>query len=186
MDARTEAYIDGDARTARGNFIHDAHAGMILNLLEVDGEELLSAEGEQPEFLSLEVCLDSGAGDHVLAEVDVPGYTVEPSPGSIANLHFVAAGGKRIKMQGQVNAQFATGSGEAFTSCFQVAAVTRPLWSVGRICEKGYKAIFDDKEAKIVDKQGVTVCLFQRVGGLYLGTMRLRNPHHKGFRRQSP
>ena len=113
-------------------------------------------------------------------------YSVEPSPGSMANLHFVAAGGKRIKMQGQVNAQFATGSGEAFTSCFQVAAVTRPLWSVGRICDKGYKANFDDKEAKNVDKQGVTVCLFQRVGGLYLGTMRLRNPHHKGFRRQSP
>ena len=186
MDARAGAYTVGASRTAAATFIHDAHAGMILNLLEVDGEELLSAEGEQPEFLSLEVCLDSGAGDHVLAEVDVPGYTLEPSPGSMANLHFVAAGGKRIKMEGQVNAQFATGSGEAFTSCFQVAAVTRPLWSVGRICDKGYKAIFGDKEAKIVDKQGVTVCLFQRVGGLYLGTMRLRNPHHKGFRRQSP
>ena len=186
MDNRAAAYIEGNTRTAAATFVHDAHAGMVLNLLDVDGEELLSAEGEQPEFLSLQVCLDSGAGDHVLATVDVPGYTVEPSPGSLANHHFVAAGGKRIKMEGQVKAQFATGGGEAFTSCFQVAAVTRPLWSVGRICDKGYSAVFSDKEAKIVDMNGVTVCLFQRVGGLYLGTMRLRNPHHKSFRRQSP
>ena len=130
--------------------------------------------------------MDSGAGDHALAKIDVPGYKIEPSPGSEAGLHFVAAGGKRIKMEGQVNAKFANGNGEEYTSCFQVAAVTRPLWSVGRICDKGYRAVFDSKEAKIIDKKGVTVCLFQRVGGLYLGTMRMRNPLAKDFRRQSP
>ena len=178
MDERAAAYIEGTKTSDRATFVQDAHAGLVLNFLEVDGEELLSAEGEQPEFLSLEVCLDSGAGDHVLSAVDVPGYVVEPSPGSLANHHFVAAGGKRIKMEGQVRAQFANGGGEAYTSCFQVAAVTRPLWSVGRICDKGYSAIFTDQEAKIVDKEGTTVCLFQRVGGLYLGNMRLRNPHH--------
>ena len=43
---------------------------MVLSLLEIGGNELLSAEGEQPEFFSLEVCLDSNAGGHVLAEVD--------------------------------------------------------------------------------------------------------------------
>ena len=166
--------------------IQQAEAQVILNLLEIDGDELLSAEGEQAEFLSLEVCLDSGAGDHVLSKVDVPGYKIVPSPGSEAGLHFVAGGGKRIPMEGQVHAKFANGKGEEYVSCFQVAAVTRPLWSVGRICDKGYRAVFDDKEAKIIDKKGVTVCLFQRVGGLYLGTMRLRNPHFKDFRRPSP
>jgi hypothetical protein len=139
IDERAAAYIEGNSNKAAATFIRDAHVGMVLNFLEVDGEELLSAEGEQPEFLSLGVCLDSCVGDHVLAEVDVPGYTVEPSLGSLANHHFVAAGGKRIRMEGQVNAQFAIGSGGAFTSCFQVVAVTRLLWSVGRICDNVYR-----------------------------------------------
>jgi len=186
MDARSAAFIEDEACTVASTFVRNADARMILNLLEIDGEELLTTEGEQPEFLSLEVCLDSGAGDHVLAKIDVPGYKIEPSPGSEAGLHFAAAGGKRIKMEGQVNAKFANGNGEEYVSCFQVAAVTRPLWSVGRICDKGYRAVFDSKEAKIIDKKGVTVCLFQRVGGFYLGTMRLRNPHFEGFHRQSP
>ena len=164
--------------------MNDVDSKTMLNLLEVDEKELLTACGEQPEFLSLEVCLDSGAGDHVLAKLDVPGYTIEPSPGSKAGLHFVAAGGKRIPMEGQVNARFSTGDGGEFVSCFQVAAVTRPLWSVGRICDRGYTAVFTDRDAKILDKEGVTVCYFKREGGLYLGTMRMRNPNHQDFRRQ--
>ena len=53
--------------------MNDVDSQALLNLLEVDGEELLTAMGEEAEFLSLEVCLDSGAGDHVLANLDVPG-----------------------------------------------------------------------------------------------------------------
>ena len=164
--------------------MNDVDSQALLNLLEVDGGELLTTMGEEAEFLSLEVCLDSGAGDHVLAKLDVPGYTIEPSAGSKAGLHFVAAGGKRIPMEGQVNARFATKDGEEFVSCFQVAAVTRPLWSVGRICDRGYTVTFTAKDARILDEKGVTVCYFKREGGLYLGTMRMRNPNHKGFRRQ--
>ena len=120
----------------------------------------------------------------MLAKMDVPGYVIEPSPGSLAGLHFVAAGGKRIPMEGQANVRFTTGEGGEFVSCFQVAAVTRPLWSVGRICDRGYSATFTSKDAKIMDKDGVAVCHFKREGGLYLGTMRMRNPNHKDFRRQ--
>ena len=185
-DDRLARIIEDENCSVAATFVQNADARAILDLLEIDGGELLSAEGEQAEFLSLEVCLDSGAGGHVLSKVDVPGYKVVPSPGSEAGLHFVAAGGKRIPMERQVHAKFANGKGEEYVSCFQVAAVTRPPWSVGRICDKGCKAVFDNKEAKIVDKKGVTVCLFQRVGGLYLGTVRRRDPHFKVFRRPSP
>ena len=49
--------------------------------------------------------LGLGAGDHVLSKVDVPGYKVVPSAGSEAGLHFAAAGGKRIPVEGQVHAR---------------------------------------------------------------------------------
>ena len=88
-------------------------------------------------------------------------------------------------MQGQVNAQCATGSGEAFTGCFQFAAVTRPLSSIGKICDKCYRSIFDHTKAKIRDKKGVAVCLLQRAGLRYLGTMQLRNSHFEIFLRPS-
>ena len=164
--------------------MNDADSENVLNFLEIDETQILATTGEHPEFLELEVCLDSGAGDHVLAKVDVPGYAIEPSAGSLAGLHFVAAGGKRIPMEGQANIRFNSDEGGEFHSCFQVAAVTRPLWSVGRICDRGYSAVFTSQDARILDQKGVEVCHFRREGGLYLGTMRMRNPNHESFRRQ--
>ena len=80
----------------KGYVMNAADPRAMLDFLEVDSAQLLTAAGEHPEFLELEVCLDSGAGDHELAKMDVPGYAIEPSPGSLAGLHSVAAGGKRI------------------------------------------------------------------------------------------
>ena len=62
-------------------------------------------------------------------------------------------------------------------SCFQIARVTRPLMSVGKICDSGMKVEFTDKDATVVAPDGAHVCVFTRKpGGLYICKMRLKQP----------
>ena len=62
-------------------------------------------------------------------------------------------------------------------SRFQIARVTRPLISVGKICDGGMKVEFTDKTATIKTPEGKTVCVFTRKpGGLYICKMRLKQP----------
>ena len=62
-------------------------------------------------------------------------------------------------------------------SVFQIAAVTRPLMSAGKICDEGRKITFDAVQAIVRDKGGSELCKFHRTsGGLYIAKMRLRNP----------
>ncbi len=55
---------------------------------------------------------------------------------------------------------------------FQIADVTRPLYSVGRICDAGCSVTFDKTKAVVV-KDGQTIATFDRQGGLYLADLEL-------------
>ena len=62
-------------------------------------------------------------------------------------------------------------------SVFQVAAVTRPLMSVGRICDQGHSVTFNSIMAVVHDASGNELCKFTRQqGGLYVAKLKLRNP----------
>ena len=78
----------------------------------------------------------------------------------------------------------AKGGGHAVTSHFQVADVTRPLWSVGLITDSGLGVKFFKDHASIFDKKGIELCHFTRTGGLYVTTVQLENPAHPDFQRQ--
>ena len=61
-------------------------------------------------------------------------------------------------------------------STFQVAEVTRPLMSVGRVCDQGLDCLFKKTHALVLDEAGEQVCRFERVGGLYVATLDLKRP----------
>jgi hypothetical protein len=62
-------------------------------------------------------------------------------------------------------------------SVFQVAAVTRPLMSVGKICDEGHTVTFSDVMAVVHNKEGEELCKFHRSnGGLYVAKLKLRSP----------
>ena len=62
-------------------------------------------------------------------------------------------------------------------SVFQVAAVTRPLMSVGRICDQGHSVTFSSLMAVVHASDGSELCKFERQnGGLYVAKLKLRNP----------
>ena len=66
--------------------------------------------------------------------------------------------------------------GILMSSVFQVAEITRPLMSVSRICDQDMTCVFDKTQAKVLDASGNVVARFDRDGGLYTCTMRLRKP----------
>ena len=66
---------------------------------------------------------------------------------------------------------------------WQVADVTRALWSVGLICDSGLKVQFGPKSAVITDASGVELCTFERRSGLYVARLKLPNTLLKGFQR---
>ena len=62
-------------------------------------------------------------------------------------------------------------------SIFQIAAVTRPLMSVGKICDEGHTVTFSDVMAVVHSKDGAELARFQRNnGGLYVAKLKLRSP----------
>ena len=62
-------------------------------------------------------------------------------------------------------------------SVFQIAAVTRPLMSVGRICDQGHSITFNAVMAVVHAADGSELCKFERKpGGLYVAKLKLRNP----------
>ena len=160
-----------------------------VNFFIAEEDELNIAGDEEDEYVLIEIALDSGAGDHVAAALDAPGYTVEASAGSRRGQNFVGAGGHRMPNKGQVALHLLAPNGvsdgeEKISTVFQVADVTRPLWSVSKVCDAGYDVKFSKKQATILDEHGQPVCVFERQGGLYVARMRLRNPKYRGFRRQ--
>ena len=144
------------------------------------------------EFIDdgFEVALDSGAGEHVASSKDAPQYAVVASQGSRAGQHFIAANNQRIPNEGQMTLALRAEScgkkkGREIQSTFQVAKVSRPLWSVGRICDEGFDVRFTKTEALVLKPDGSVVCRFERRGGVYIAKMSLRNPlYRKDFRRQ--
>jgi hypothetical protein len=140
--------------------------------------------GDEWSDLEFEVALDSGAVVHVCAPSDCPGYVLEESAGSKRGQQFLMGDGGEIPNLGQKSLNLSDVAGEKeLKSIFQIAAVTRPLMSVGKICDEGHKIAFDNAKAVITNAEGAEVCRFERLqGGLYVAKLKLRNP--LGFARQ--
>ena len=67
--------------------------------------------------------------------------------------------------------------GNDVQSIFLIAAVTRPLMSVGKIGDKGHEILFNNICAVVRSKEGEELCKFHREpGGVYAAKLKLRSP----------
>ena len=69
--------------------------------------------------------------------------------------------------------------GSSFSSVFQIADVTRPLYSVGRMCDAGCSVSFT-KDQATVRKGAKVMAVFKRQGGLYVADLEVMNDVGKG------
>ena len=94
------------------------------------------------EYIIVEIVFDSGAGEHVADRIDAPGYTVTESDGPKRGQNSLAAGGRTMPNQGEMNLLLrvpnAGGADVELSSISQVAAATMPLLSVSKIGYKGH------------------------------------------------
>jgi hypothetical protein len=148
-----------------------------LKVLEVEqaADELLNINIPR----TLKIALDSGAGDHVAGPDQVGHRSIRPSRGSQRDAHFVAANGERIRNQGESQLHMLEPGGKTIKSVFQVADVTRALYSVSKICDDGCEVHFTKTEA-IVTKDGKVVTKFGREGGLYCVEMQIKEESDNG------
>ena len=124
---------------------------------------------------------------------DAPGYAavLHPSPGSECNETFVFGNGERVANLRLIKLRMKSKDDDSvlMSSVFQEAEITRPLMSVPRICDQGMSSVFEKTLAQVVDSNGNTVARFERGGGLYICTMRLRLSEARnepGFARPVP
>lgn len=168
----------------RGLACESIDTSSIANLMEGEAiPQLLMNDAEWNE-VSFDVALDSGCTDNVCHTTDIPGYSVEPSAGSRCGQGFIVGNGARVPNDGQAHLNLET-VGEVLNmvnSTFQVAKVSRPLMSVGRLCESGMRVIFEKNIAKVEAPGDSVVCVFERQpGGLYTTKFKLKKPPPPGF-----
>ena len=71
-------------------------------------------------------------------------------------------------------------------SIFQIAAVTRLLMPVGKICDEGHEITFNQVMAVVRNEDGDELCRFHgSPGGLYVAKLKLRSPADLGGQDQA-
>ena len=149
-----------------------------VNLITVTETAEILVNSDSWKDVEFEVALDSGSVVHVCSIEDCPGYRVAESPGSRRGQEFLMGDGGTIPNLGQSQLNLSDDSiGRDIQSVFQIAAVTRPLMSVGRICDEGHSITFDAVMAVVKGADGSELCRFMRNGsGLYVAKLKLRSP----------
>ena len=86
----------------------------------------------------------------------------------------IAANGERIANQGEVRLTMKSGK-TPINSTLQVSKISKPLWSVGKLCDAGYRVEFQKGLATVThESTGKVVSTFPRQQGLYVGKLQLR------------
>ena len=86
-----------------------------------------------------------------------------------------------MKNEGQITVEMISPiEGTAIKLCTQVTKVTRPLMSVSKITEEGkLRVMCDQVKAVVVDLQGKVLATFPKHNGLYVCTMKVKNPRYR-------
>ena len=111
--------------------------------------------------------VDSGAADHVMPIGWLVMFVIMKSIGSIKGLHYVAADGTRIANVGQQKVKFMTIDGTWMEILFQLAAIHKPLVSVSKLNESGYKVVFDEDDSYIMHKRTRKIVRMRKERGVF-------------------
>ena len=126
--------------------------------------------------------VDSGAADHVMPIGWLIMFLVVKSVGSIRGLHYVAADGTRIPNKGQQLIKFMTMDGVWVDIIFQIAAIHKPLVSVSKLNESGYKVVFDDDRSYIIHKKTRKVINMRKERGVFIIDAFVPKSPEQGFK----
>ena len=97
---------------------------------------------EEAGWTKVRVIPDSGAVESVAPANMAPNYRVHKSPGSERGQMYTTASGDEIPNEGQQFLPSVCENGVCSEQKWQLSAVTRPLQSVGELCDAGHRVVF--------------------------------------------
>ena len=112
--------------------------------------------------------IDSGAAEHVIPKGWATSVPTRASVGSMRGVHYVAANGARILNLGEQRVGFWTADGIGTSWTFQVCQVNKPLASVAKLVDDGWKVIFDSELSCLVHKRTGKVIKLKKERGVYV------------------
>ena len=81
---------------------------------------------------------------------------------------YVAANASKIANCGQTVVEFMSGEGTWAKLIFQIAAINKPLVSVAKLVEDGYRVVFDEEESHIIHKQTKKDIIMRKERGVFV------------------
>ena len=177
--ARTTTTTSTSWRWGR-NGDESKNTGSTLSLLDDERDDLCTAEDY--EYVMVEGILDSGSVAHVMDKHEAPGYRVQETAASRRGQMYTGAGGEKIANEGELDLNLLaendhTGQSHEIRCKVQAAKVTRPLFSVGKICDNGIDVLFRKGYAVTIDaKTGKEITRHPRENGTYRFKVKLRSP----------
>ena len=111
---------------------------------------------------------DSGAGDTVGPDEEFPDYPLEESPGSRRGLHYLAAGGEKIKNAGQKKVMILTAEKQLRWVTVQIAKVKKTLGSVSKSNDHGIDVCYSSKGSYMKDVKTQEKTALRRERGVFV------------------
>ena len=112
--------------------------------------------------------VDSGAADHVLPISWLTWIVLTASLGSLRGLHYISASGGRLPNLGQRKVDFWTQEGTFASLIFQVAGINKPLLSVSKLIDDGWRVVFDLEECYLLHKETRKLIKMKRERGVFV------------------
>ena len=121
------------------------------------------------ELQEVEVIVDSGACETVMPRNLCQLIPIVPSAQSIAKVEYQMASGKDIPNLGERHCEvYAEGSPHPLLMHFQVADVHRPLLSLSKAADMGFRSYLDDNGAWLEDVENCECLPIERKGDSYV------------------
>lgn len=161
-----KAYPEVQVKEHEGanTFHHLAYLG------EGKSEAMVShvVDGSAGEWEELCMVMDSGAADAVAPCSVASSVPVVESLGSRVGQNFMTADGTRLPNKGQKSVVGVSEEGQKLGFTFQMADVSRPLASIGKICDKNKVVLFTKQGGFVLDLASRERTRFNREEGVYL------------------
>ena len=127
--------------------------------------------------------VDSGAADHVMPIGWLIMFMVLKSIGQIRGLCYVAANGSRIPNAGEQHVRFMTLDGTWTELVFQLAGINKPLISVSKLIEAGYRVVFEEENSYIMHKKTRKIIKMTKERGVFVIDAYVQKSPDAGFTR---
>ena len=129
----------------------------------------------------LELTVDNGASETVMAEDDLPNIKTKEGAAYKRGVEYEVANGTRIANEGEKTFHAHTAGGSIRTITAQICEVNKPLLSVRKIVESGNRVVFEPNGSYIQDGKTMEKMQLDIIGGMYTLKVWVKDGEAKDF-----